>query len=322
IESTLHDHKKTSFKHLTGALVVVCFTVTVNLTKSILIVIQNSLKGRSSSKTPELRRISMFLLPIAFSLNLVSATVEGVATYILLKQILERIGVLADVEIVLFHSAYSILISDATLTGSASRFELAQGDVFWSNRYNDYLPPLDAAIATAKRLAQTPGDQTNFRIIDSVNAILVDLETITLNNYTDGLAAMYGNDYLYNKNVYNYAALQFVQAQSARINSNLQTQKLSIDYLTYLSIALTASGLVLSIMTVAWKGSKGDNYLKPVSSMSSLALDSVEKSDSLSMKDGKACSGLPKPVRGEVAIKRPMIHSRSFSVSSASSMNA
>jgi hypothetical protein len=109
------------------------------------------------------------------------------------------------------------LIQDATLTGSASRFELTE-DTFWLNRYNDNIPALDTAIEVSQALSQTVLDLQLYAIIDSVNAILIDKETIALDDPANGFSALYGQDYLDSKNIYNYAAGRYVQVQTSRID--------------------------------------------------------------------------------------------------------
>ncbi|KAJ3094956.1 hypothetical protein HDU96_001391 [Phlyctochytrium bullatum] len=296
--TTLSNHRMVSFKHTVAAVVVVGFTVVMNVTKSILMLLQNRLRNRRSRKKKELARISMFLLPVAFLLNLISATVEGVATYILLKQVMERISTLIDVEIVVFNEAYRTLIFDAVLTGSASKFEMSPNQTNWIDRYNSHLDLLLASLNVVAAMANTRADKFNFASINSQNDILAAFETVALDTASTPRArldALYGGEYLYSKGIYNFAAAQLVQAQAARIQASLRTQKLSIDYLTYLSVALTASGLILALMTVAWKGAKGDAYVKQTFSSSGRSLRSLPVATAVDGEEGESCA-TPPPV--------------------------
>ena len=188
-----------------------------SILKMAVVVMQNnqsSYKQQSADKkqSAKARRAYFILLPIALIINLTSAGVEGIATFVLIRDIkvswivsshtlkgrLEHVN---DVEVILQNEAYNILIQDAALTGSASRFELTGGDSKWFDRYMENIPALDTAIDVSRELSQTPQDLSIYDIIDSVNDILITQEDIALGDPASGLFALYGSEYLSNKNV-------------------------------------------------------------------------------------------------------------------------
>lgn len=172
------------------------------MAKSIIVIVQNRKQGKQMST--KAKKVYYFLLPLALFINLTSAGIEGVATYLLITNIRDRLDHINKVEVVLQNEAYTILIQDAALTGSASRFELTEGDTYWEQRYLDNIPALDDAIAKSQELSQTTRDLQIYDIIDSVNAILIAKEDESLiDPVGSGLSALYGQEYLSNKNIYN-----------------------------------------------------------------------------------------------------------------------
>lgn len=233
------DHIARYEKHIIAALIVLVIVVSFSFLKMGVLVMQNrdNPKHKQSAKA---KRAYFFLLPVALLINFTSAGVEGIATFVLLRDIKvkgrrhvltclikDRLVFVNDVEVILQNEAYNILIQDAALTGSASRFELTGGDTFWLDRYMENIPALDTAIDVSRELSQvspnpftqkTTQDLEIYDIIDSVNDILISQEDIALGDPASGLFALYGNEYLSNKNVYNYAAAKYVEIQTSRID--------------------------------------------------------------------------------------------------------
>lgn len=143
----------------------------------------------------------------------------------------------------------SIVHLDEVLTMSA-RMGASTGNTRWENRYNEYVPKLDAAIKTLLE-AVPASEQTNPEQTDAANQKLVAYEEQAFELVRDGqapeaLALLLGPEYETQKKVYNDG----IQGTLLTVRNNVQTQLNS--YRQSLTWSFTFAIISLGVLALTW----------------------------------------------------------------------
>ncbi|NCJ06200.1 methyl-accepting chemotaxis protein [Synechococcales cyanobacterium C] len=141
-----------------------------------------------------------------------------------------------------------IIYLDEVLTMSA-RMGASTGDTRWEDRYNDYVPQLDAAIETL--LAEIPiSEQLNPEQTNAANQLLVDYETQAFEKVRNGraneaLQLLLGPDYEQQKAIYS----EGIQGTLETLRTNVDNQLSSYRQRLAWSVTFAVGSLVLLALT-------------------------------------------------------------------------
>jgi methyl-accepting chemotaxis protein PixJ len=133
--------------------------------------------------------------------------------------------------------------------GTAARMAASTGDLAWEKRYNDNIPPLDAAIATV--LKDLPKEQKlNPEQTDTANKKLVDIETEVFKLVHQGkapvaLKLVLGDEYTQQEKIY----LEGIKGTLQNVKNNVQQEIKSYQQNLLLSVILALSSLTVLALT-------------------------------------------------------------------------
>jgi methyl-accepting chemotaxis protein PixJ len=134
--------------------------------------------------------------------------------------------------------------------GTAARMAASTGDLVWEKRYNDNIPPLDAAIATV--LKDLPKEQKlNPEQTDAANKKLVDIETEVFKLVHQGkapvaLKLVLGDEYTQQEKIY----VEGIKGTLQNVKNNVQQEIKSYQKNLLLSVILALSSL--TVLTLTW----------------------------------------------------------------------
>jgi methyl-accepting chemotaxis protein PixJ len=142
----------------------------------------------------------------------------------------------------------SIIYLGQTL-GTAARMAASTGDLAWEKRYNDNIPPLDAAIAAV--LKDLPKAQKlNPEQTDAANKKLVDIETkifqlVHQGKAPEALKLVLGDEYTQQEKIY----ADGIKGTLQHVKNNVQQEIESYQQNLLLSVILTVSSLTVLALT-------------------------------------------------------------------------
>lgn len=178
---------------------------------------------------------------------------------------------LIDVIYPLYNAAY-----DPILTGSALRYVYTNGSSVWLDRYNAAVDPLLASIESARLLASSTSELQLYNLTDSANTVLVELETVALNDTVAGIASLTGSLYTTNKQLYLYSIDHFVSKQEQAIYSSFASSSSLTNVLMYCAAFFTGISLLSWIRELmkAFNTKKKNQFLAN-------SLNSLEKKEAV-----------------------------------------
>jgi methyl-accepting chemotaxis protein PixJ len=133
--------------------------------------------------------------------------------------------------------------------GTAARMAASTGDLAWEKRYNDNIPPLDAAIATV--LKDLPREQKlNPEQTDAANKKLVDIETEIFKLVHQGkapvaLKLVLSDEYTQQEKIY----AEGIKGTLQHVKNNVQQEIKSYQQNLLLSVILALSSLTVLALT-------------------------------------------------------------------------
>jgi len=177
------------------------------------------------------------------------SALESTSFIILTKIRLHYIDVLVTTEYPLYESAWKIKYLDPILTGSAFRYTFSEGDATWNDRYNEALPPLEAAYNVTSVIT-SPEVQGLNELNANANQVLIVLETDALTNTTLGKDALTGLSYTSNKAVYLFAVDSLLILQERKLYAGLSSTQSMCEALLFFAAVLTSMSMLLFISEV------------------------------------------------------------------------
>jgi methyl-accepting chemotaxis protein PixJ len=133
--------------------------------------------------------------------------------------------------------------------GTAARMAASTGDLAWEKRYNDNIPPLDAAIAAV--LKDLPKEQKlNPEQTDAANKKLVDIETkifqlVHQGKAPEALKLVLGDEYTQQEKIY----AEGIKGTLQHVKENVQQEIKSYQDNLLLSVILALSSLTVLALT-------------------------------------------------------------------------